>query len=544
MISSKDLVTLLSLLSEDDKSLEAVSTTFYRTFNKIDHFKIGCAIYTMMKDGFIRDPTHRLISFYILFSLYKPDIYSPISSSSSLSSSSLQDESNSTVVADNNSSPPPQSSSSSSSNQNSSNSTNINPTSSTSTSPSPPISISNHTILDYPIVFNPFLPLYINELEKQINEELNQNQNKNNNNNNNNNNASNYNSNIYNSIEKHYLIYFLTYLPKDFIKKTSKEILKSDSIAVTNNDIDRLKLNEYKQFYLDRLPYHIFPSLKSIGISPSLFYFSNTPPESPINSNNNMNNNGIGNPSKQELKLQTFEPQFNRIAPPLYKPLTTIWINNSINHSLLLSPTMGFSSVTNSKKIVRDLMSKAIRGRLKRAQIQQIKTELESDPNLVLYSGLVPKKLPILVENNSAVAIEALLKLIHSPDFKEYFQVLISMEVNYRSMEVVNALATSVELPSHFIPMYINNCMITCNNIKDKARQQRSVRLVCVFIQSLIRNNIIDIKDLFVELQSFCLLYSKISREAISLYKLINDESQSTSISANETNDSTIDNQN
>lgn len=219
---------------------------------------------------------------------------------------------------------------------------------------------------------------------------------------------------------------------------------------------------------------------------------------------------------------ETIRPEYLRLVPPLYPCQIDefVWLPTIEHDSSFFTWDASMCTANNVNFEILQLMEKAYQGALNLQQQQKLLDELDNDPNLVYHIGLVPSKLPLLVENSPLISIQCLLKLITSNQMTDYLAALVKMDMSLHSMEVVNRLSTSMKLPQEFLQLFIATCIKTCEETKDRFLQNRFVRLVSVFVQSLIRNKVIDIKDLFLDIQGFCINFRHI-KDAGELFQLV-----------------------
>jgi len=232
--------------------------------------------------------------------------------------------------------------------------------------------------------------------------------------------------------------------------------------------------------------------------------------------------------------LQKFKPEFIRPIPMLHPVFDgeLPWLNPDCDddfHELMWDEKM----CENPTNQVRDLLKKAMETPLDGDETEMVVKELrkinekpkekrdKETQKLLNQSGLSSKKLKNLVDWNPLIAIEVLAILIKTSMHNDYLAALVDMEMSLQSMEVVNRLSMCVKLPHQFINFYVVRCIkVCCKKENDKYKQSRMVRLVCVLLQSLIRNKIVDVDAIFIELQAFCIDFSKI-KEAAALFRLL-----------------------
>jgi len=228
---------------------------------------------------------------------------------------------------------------------------------------------------------------------------------------------------------------------------------------------------------------------------------------------------------EREFNLQAFEPEFVRPAPELV-PVTEHelrWLDLENEREILWDYEDTQSTL--KFKRGRELMHSAIRSPLSQQQEDEFLQQLsENAVQMLKETELSSQKLPDLIRHNPKIATRVFLTLKHTPQINDYYKAIVQMDMtkNYlvHSIQIVTDIVNETTVPSDFAQNYISNCISNCSEIQDTFYQTMLVRQVCVLIQTLIRTKVINIKDLFVKISTFCILFSQVE-EVKALHRLI-----------------------
>ncbi|GMI33489.1 hypothetical protein TeGR_g12491 [Tetraparma gracilis] len=137
---------------------------------------------------------------------------------------------------------------------------------------------------------------------------------------------------------------------------------------------------------------------------------------------------------------------------------------------------------------------------------------------------LLPSHVPHLVAYHphlaSLLLAAALTPPYPLPTPASFLSPLLSLDLSLRSLDVISRLALAAPLPEDFVSLAVSKCVSAAELERDKHRQSRLVRLVCVFLQSLLRNGVGGVEEMKAQVEAFCIEFSRI-REAATLYKLL-----------------------
>lgn len=227
-----------------------------------------------------------------------------------------------------------------------------------------------------------------------------------------------------------------------------------------------------------------------------------------------------GTSDKNNIIFGKYEPEFLRPIPEFIEisPNETNWM------SPMTVPEVIWDNENQQERIAseeaRELLRLSLSVKLTSEQHAIVVSALKADAKIVFRSGITHKNLGELIEKNSGIAVEIMLAIMNSTKVQDFFGELVNISLSLNSLEVVNKLTLMMELPTEFLHLFISNCMTSCKNIKTKFEQIRFVRLLCVFINALLKNKVLNNEELYVEIEHFCTEFNTV-KEAVTVYKSI-----------------------
>jgi len=209
-----------------------------------------------------------------------------------------------------------------------------------------------------------------------------------------------------------------------------------------------------------------------------------------------------------------------------------------------------------SRKKLKEQLKNAVKDILSSEDSERVCETLKTleEPKDPAKLGILPEHMCDLINQNSLIAVELVVYIANynlgtnksektdkkieidkgthqGNTVKEYLSVLVQdRDPNVdllKSLETINRLTCRVTLPDEFLHLYISNLIVTVERQRGEgkfAETRRTVRLVCIFIRSLISTNCLGVKagnsNIISEIQKFCVDFRD-EAESVRLFRFI-----------------------
>lgn len=145
---------------------------------------------------------------------------------------------------------------------------------------------------------------------------------------------------------------------------------------------------------------------------------------------------------------------------------------------------------------MKKYMNRACKTALKPQESDLLRRSLAADKEMVFHIDMCPSKLHDLITHNSNIAQELLIYLTNTREITKYYDVLYQMKLSIALLEVFSSIHNHVDFPKEFTLYFVKNCMEQCSNSntgsKYIVKKNRQVRIVIVFLQSILKQRMVE----------------------------------------------------
>jgi len=104
-----------------------------------------------------------------------------------------------------------------------------------------------------------------------------------------------------------------------------------------------------------------------------------------------------------------------------------------------------------------------------------------------------------------------LIYLTNTKEISKYYDELNQMKLSIALLEVFSGVQSHVDFPNEFTLLFVKNCMEQCSNSNTGSKsvhKNRQVRIVIVFLQSILKQRMVEFEQISNSIRSFCLEHS------------------------------------